>query len=923
MSRPATCISGKPHDHHVSDVTIHYNGCLRASKRDKFFQSLSPESRARIIRDNEKIAELRHRLETAQCDSTAAARLRTFKQAMTQWSAAVGRPYVSYAFDDSRRPSGMVGYASEDLVNEYIKAPVYCFQNGRPVDMPGVPGRFPSQKVTVADLLSDDETRNPLMQPVDDDVVRYFHLPANNMMWVEEIMARYYHEKRPDSDDLFMGSKLRRTRTRTETLLRPEYWQGQQNFEPNAEVHARHMRPFCDGISVDFSAADRTPKNLALFMPYLHWETDRGRVKSAEIIKEVNKQMPRSMSEVVASAQNQLHQTQTQDTTTPVWVAPEPGEPGQEKIDRRMALGFVFRTAAALMEAIDFHTEEQLMMKYLHAQPPLHPRRTLDQSYYGALKSTRARDRDQVVYRGTTPEHHDCIGMDACEQCNEDIRKVPRIIMVDQLWLWILDEKTVISFFPRRWGKNRPDPSAVHKSIRVRLQYARPGEVASAYDLALMIVDECSRVFFDRARTGDRKPNLIELFAGAIRDLTYKQTAAFDQFLIYTHLASRDYKRERYSAIDNDSTQNTLLNINPEGNLLKEVKDVVDEILIMMRIKEQQQTAMESLVKHIRRVMMPMARPRKATPSQVSTSWDVVLGAAMDGENGPYVDDEEHDKRERARQTLTRADHLLADLSERISELQALLQIAQNTSASLKDILTLKQQQAGVIEAREAVKQAELTLKQGQSIMIFTIVTIIFLPLSFCVGFFGMNAAELNDGHLTLDTELRFMLPISAGIILLAFVFAFSQSILSNAVVALARSGASFGYNTVLTWVMVKTGLYVAGREMKKSARRLRDRENKITGAMKAEVMRKEKNLEKMRAANHVRQLAARKERGRLGDDAVVMASGRTTPFSPYTTGGGGASPFVTASPFMGGQKQMSEVDVELGERVHTGRRLA
>ena len=49
------------------------------------------------------------------------------------------------------------------------------------------------------------------------------------------------------------------------------------------------------------------------------------------------------------------------------------------------------------------------------------------------------------------------------------------------------------------------------------------------------------------------------------------------------------------------------------------------------------------------------------------------------------------------------------------------------TSQKLKDLLTLKQQQAGVIEAREAVMQGRQTLKQGQSIMIFTVVTIIFV----------------------------------------------------------------------------------------------------------------------------------------------------------------------------------------------------
>jgi len=201
-------------------------------------------------------------------------------------------------------------------------------------------------------------------------------------------------------------------------------------------------------------------------------------------------------------------------------------------------------------------------------------------------------------------------------------------------------------------------------------------------------VDECSRVFFDRANTNERKPNLVELFAGAIRDLTYKQTAAFDQFLIYTHLASRDYKREQKATTENNSTQNTLLNINPEGNLLKEVKDIVDEIHIMMRIKEQQQNVMEGLVKHIRRVMLPLAqlpsKNKKKTMSQESVSWDVLLGAEM--EDNTYVSDNDEiagREREIARRTLSRADHLLADLSERMAELRALLQIAQNTSSAV------------------------------------------------------------------------------------------------------------------------------------------------------------------------------------------------------------------------------------------------
>ena len=38
--------------------------------------------------------------------------------------------------------------------------------------------------------------------------------------------------------------------------------------------------------------------------------------------------------------------------------------------------------------------------------------------------------------------------------CRDDVRKVARVIMVDQLWMWMLDEKTLITCFPKRYGVN-------------------------------------------------------------------------------------------------------------------------------------------------------------------------------------------------------------------------------------------------------------------------------------------------------------------------------------------------------------------------------------------------------------------------------------------------------------------------------------
>jgi hypothetical protein len=68
--------------------------------------------------------------------------------------------------------------------------------------------------------------------------------------------------------------------------------------------------------------------------------------------------------------------------------------------------------------------DEQLLRKHLLEPRPIHIRRTLDQSYYWTLKDTETRDRDQVIFRWTNKEEHPT---------------KPQLVMVDQLWIWILD----------------------------------------------------------------------------------------------------------------------------------------------------------------------------------------------------------------------------------------------------------------------------------------------------------------------------------------------------------------------------------------------------------------------------------------------------------------------------------------------------
>ena len=295
-------------------------------------------------------------------------------------------------------------------------------------------------------------------------------------------------------------------------------------------------------------------------MPYLHWETDRKRSQFTDWIGKVTKKFNDNQKEEDMKKRNTRivqrkmlpipqwlqHMKRGDKNRTPTWDDPlmyyDIPKRNLRVIRREgrviseNSLGQYLLDAAKLYESMTNYRDEQLLAKYLHRDPPLHPRRTLDQAYYGSLDNTESRDRDQVVYRATKstgqkyhdfdPEtkewkqHRDHDIGDGCSHCRSKIRKVSRLVMVDQLWMWILDATTVLTFFPRRYGANKHDNSGVHKSIRKRLKSAPKNRIRSAFDLGLLIIEECSSTFFDRTKNPDPKqPQVIDQFAQAIADV--------------------------------------------------------------------------------------------------------------------------------------------------------------------------------------------------------------------------------------------------------------------------------------------------------------------------------------------------------------------------------------------------------------------
>jgi hypothetical protein len=102
--------------------------------------------------------------------------------------------------------------------------------------------------------------------------------------------------------------------------------------------------------------------------------------------------------------------------------------------------------------------EAKMIWLCLESDPPLHCRRTLDQFGYPNLRNTTARDDDQILYKRTK---HDGIQSrksaatmgthsKAGGYSSKTEIKDGKVLMVDQLWLWMIDSETVTTFFPRK-----------------------------------------------------------------------------------------------------------------------------------------------------------------------------------------------------------------------------------------------------------------------------------------------------------------------------------------------------------------------------------------------------------------------------------------------------------------------------------------
>jgi len=261
-------------------------------------------------------------------------------------------------------------------------------------------------------------------------------------------------------------------------------------------------------------------------------------------------------------------------------------------------------------------------------------------------------------------------------------------------------------------------------------------------------------VLLDRSSHPDLE--IFRIFEEAIGMLTENMTTSLRQFRTQTYrdLVSNLSSSLSDSDLDDDGPSETTKSIkrrykheleraqreNRENtSALLELRDMEDELATLSRLFESQEVVIRSM----------LATFASASLAPVTRHGQAYLSLALrrlEGYKGTT-----------------------AEMAKRVDA----------TRRDYEKLLEMAQRQAQVDDVRWSRIQTELASSQNLSVMIFTTFTVIFLPLSFFTGLFGMNTAEWQrDGGVP---SLGFIggigLPVSAVLIVGSLVAAFSERV--------------------------------------------------------------------------------------------------------------------------------------------------
>ena len=518
---------------------------------------------------------------------------------------------------------------------------------------------------------------------------KWIHVPFCHSGWVPHVLTTISQER----DD----------QTLHKQLLMDKMWFSHHNRSRHASSHARFVKPMARCLlpkgAEKHDGAIASPKanseiQFAVYLPYLHWDTFKNMQRQAAIIKKRSEQAhARPVIPEIASSTSMVH---------------------------------------------------KLIWQHLTSDRPVHCRRTLDQYGYPTLRNTAVRDADQILYKRTKPRSDAESSQEPPIMQNLSTRSSARrrhqssgndantakVLMVDQLWLWIMDNQTVITFFAAKEKEENDNGLSREGDLRGELYQDINGDFANQCEdpfdfAALAVMHAVNAMFGESVKDGDLQ--VFRIFEEYISILTEQQTSSFKGFR-NDHRGEKAKDIEAEQHIDNREDLDALL----------ELHDIEDELNTIDRLIKEQQACVADME----------AQYKSLAPQEK-------------GVNG------------------LRFLHEAAQfLKDHLDQVDGMLKSAGAAQKAFKELLDMKQKQANIVEAHLARKQNEVAADQSRSVMIFTVFTIIFLPLSFFASVFGINAKEWNNqpnNYPSLRNIFMIMIVISLAVIIFALLVAFNR----------------------------------------------------------------------------------------------------------------------------------------------------
>lgn len=597
------------------------------------------------------------------------------------------------------------------------------------------------------------------------ETVRWIHLPANNIEWCDELLTRWYLEDtgHPDTE----GLKAARRAFELQHATHDSGWQG-RFLQPGVQMY----------LPLDALKRTESPTEINQSLPTKTSETVNTTPESS------NKSRPASKLRNPVSSLKRGYSTAKSRQPPPrqrhIFIA-VPYLQFERSTNVRQMKQTLQSSHKDATESSDSASVDNAIYSIYGGEETFHPRRTLDQFFYPNM-DTSARDNDQVVQRCQAYMMQANTKSGARDQLNNNPEKQPEgtpedlnTIMVDQMWIWIIGDDLILTSFPKRWDTSKhsfkadsPDMSDPYGTFEGIRDYALRDaahdaglrQPKTASDLAMRAMMHCFGTF-DRHVRQQPALQFLGMFEQTIGKIGASESLLYKDFDSAYHVLSETDTAENLAGLQKLSPQQAefvkkVNNLEAETRLLAELKDVRDELSMMKMIFEDQQRVVRELESFQKKLKRHNLRPLFDSTSSGFATFGDLAESHWDDEDGSF-------------------DALNSILDRSFKDLARLDVQAARFSESLSELLELKQAHSNAFELNFSRAMALDSARQARAVMIFTVVTILFLPLSFIAAFFSMPLTRYKS-NLSFSYAAKYIFSIGLAIALPLIFLAFYAS---------------------------------------------------------------------------------------------------------------------------------------------------